>query len=432
MDLVNYPKCFNRFPLITAILLTSLIAMPVFAHVNNPIVIPSSKSSTIEKGIHNGDIALHLRARAEHAYESTLKSGRAYTLATKLTYNTADMCDFLGLIEFDHVNSYFNNKHNAGFNTTPGQENGFPMIPDPKGTAMTQAFIQFHGWNQTHVKIGRQAFTFDDERFVGTSDFRQTPQTFDALSIHNTMIPDVKWFYAYVFQYNSPWQGNKRAVEGQRKHDSHLLNVSWQVLPDLNLTGYAYFVHDNIRLTDSSDTFGARLSGKHAIERDFIFKYYLEAAVQNEAHGNPYDYTAHYYLVDLHALYENYTINLGYASLTGNDKSPGKYLRTPLASSHMHQGLTDTFLYNPIHQGIKDYYVGLNADLIFKIKAKATYHYYDHYSGKGSIGHEWDFGISRQFLNQFEMGLDYAKLNVKPTSDYRSGHKLWLWVSAKI
>jgi hypothetical protein len=436
MDLVNcqknHPRYFNRFPLITAILLTTTVSLTASAKVNNPMVIPSSKGATIQEGVHNGDVAFHLRARAEHAYEPILEPGRAYTLATKLTYNTADMCDFLGLIEFDHVTSYFNDKHNAGQGTTPGQEPNYPIIPDPEGTAMTQAFFQFHGWNQTYVKVGRQAFSFDDERFVGTSDFRQTPQTFDAVSIHSSMIPDVKWFYAYVFQYNSPWQGNKRALQGQRKHDTHLINVSWNVLPCLDLTGYAYFVHDDIILTDSSDTFGARLSGKTRIERDFILKYHLEAAVQNDAHNNPFDYTAHYYLVDLHAIYQNFGINLGYASLEGDDTQQGKYLRTPLASSHMHQGLTDIFLYRPNSNGVKDYYVGLWADLIFGLKAKAAYHYYDKYSGDGSIGHEWDFGIKRVFLNQFEIGLDYAKLSAKPTSDYGTGHKVWLWASAKI
>lgn len=441
MDLVNcqknYPKNDHQpvklTPLIIMLFLTgSMNSLTAFAQVNHPIVIPSSKAFTLQEGIHHGDVAFHLRGRLEHASAAGLHSGRAYTVATKLTYNTADMCDFLGLIEFDHVSSYFNDKHNAGMGTTPGQELSYPLIPDPKGTAMSQAFIQFHGWDKTHLKIGRQAFSFDDQRFVGSSDFRQTPQTFDAFSIHNAIIPDVKLFYAYVFQYNSPWQGNKRALEGQRKQDTHLLNVSWHMMPCLDLTGYAYFIHDDIISTDSNDTFGARLSGKTRIEHDFIFGYNLEVAVQNEAHNNPADYTAHYYLVDLHAIYHHYGINLGYASLEGDDKAPDKYLRTPFASSHTHQGISDTFLYTPSTRGIKDYYVGLWADLLCDIKAKAAYHYFDHYSGEGSIGHEWNLGLSRRFLKQFEVGLDYAKFNGKPTTAYSIGHKVWFWVSAKI
>lgn len=436
MDLIHYPKNYprysNRFPLIIAILLTGSLSLSVSAKVNNPMVIPSSKAFTLHEGVHNGDVALHFRARLEHAYEPVLDPGRAYTLATKLTYNTADMCDFVGLVEFDHVTSYANQKHNSGLGTTPGRALHYPLIPDPEGTAMTQAFIQFQGWDKNHVKLGRQAFSFDDERFVGSSDFRQTPQTFDAISIHNAMIPDVKWFYAYVFQYNSPWQGNKRATKGQRKQDTHLLNISWDVIPCLNLTGYAYFIHDEIIETDSNDTFGIRASGRTQVERDFIFQYNLEAAVQNEAHDNPFDYTAHYYLIDLYAIYQNYSINLGYASLEGDDKSPGNYLRTPFASSHMHQGLTDLFLYTPTSRGVKDYYVGLQGDLMFGFKAKAAYHYYDHYSGDGSIGHEWDFSLIRPLAYDFEVGLEYAKLSAKATSDYGNGHKLWFWVSVRI
>lgn len=438
MDLVNcqknYPAYSNRFPLITAMLLTCSISMStsIEAKVNNPMVIPSKRAATLQEGVHKGDVALNFRVRAEHAYEPILAAGRAYTLATKLTYNTADMCDFLGLLEFNHVTSYFNEKHNAGLGTTPGQEPYYPMIPDPEGTAMTQAFIQFNGWDKNHVKIGRQAFSFDDERFVGSSNFRQTPQTFDAVSIHSSIIPDVQWFYAYVFQYNSPWQGNKRAEIGQRKHDTHLINVTWNVIPCLDITAYAYFVHDDIVQTDSSDTFGARLSGRTRVERDFIFKYNLEAAIQNEARDNPFDYTAHYYLIDLHAIYQNYGINLGFASLEGDDKSPGKYLRTPLASSHMHQGWTDNFLYRPTSKGVNDFYVGLWADLMFGLKGKAAYHYFDHYSGEGSIGHEWDFGLSRSFLKQFDIGIDYAKLSAKSGSDYGNGHRLWIWFSVKI
>lgn len=436
MDLVNYqknyPKYSKHLSLVTSILLSSSFSLTAFAKVNNPMVIASRKAPTIEEGIHRGDVALHFRGRLEHAYEPILDPGRAYTLSTKLTYNTADMCDFLFLLEFDHVTSYFNNKHNSGLGTTPGKEPRFPLIPDPEGTAMTQAFLQFQGWDKNHVKIGRQAFSFDDERFVGTSEFRQTPQTFDAVSIHNAMIPDLKLFYAYVFQYNSPWQGNKRAVIGQRKHDTHLINVSWDVLPCVNLTGYGYFIHDEVVANDSSDTFGARLSGKTQVEQDFILKYNLEVAVQNEAHNNPYDYSAHYYLIDLHAIYQGYSINLGYASLEGDDKSPGNYLRTPLASSHMHQGLTDNFLYNPSTRGVKDYYVGLQGDFIYKIKGMAAYHYYDHYAGEGSIGHEWDFGIFWPFFRKWEMGLEYAKFSAKPTSDYGNGHRLWFWLGVTL
>ncbi len=436
MDLVNcqknHPRYFNRFPLMTAMLLSGSLSLSVGAKVNNPMVIPTHKAAMLHEGVHKGDVALHFRLRGEHAYEPQLNSGRAYTLSTKLTYNTADMCDFLGLLEFDHVSSYFNEKHNAGLGTTPGQEPYFPLIPDPEGTAMTQAFVQFHGWNQNHVKLGRQAFSFDDERFVGGSEFRQTPQTYDAISLHSAMIPNLQWFYAYIFQYNSPWQGNKRAVEGQRKHNTHLINVTWNVVPCVDLVGYAYFIDDEVFTTDSSDTFGARLSGRTRIERDFVFKYNLEIATQNDAHNNPFDYTANYYLIDLHAVYLDYSINLGFASLEGDDKSPGKYLRTPLASSHMHQGWTDNFLYSPTNRGVKDYYVGLRADLIFGLKAIGAYHYYDHYSGDGSIGHEWDFGLSRNFLRQFDIGIEYAKFNGKPTSDYGTGHKWWLWFSMKI
>src|SRR5687767_11987882 len=114
MDLVNcqknYPSYSNRFPLITAMLLTCSIGLStsIEAKVNNPMVISTKKATTIQEGVHRGDVALHVRARAEHAYEPIIEPGRAYTLATKLTYNTADMCDFLGLLEFDHVSSYFN------------------------------------------------------------------------------------------------------------------------------------------------------------------------------------------------------------------------------------------------------------------------------------------------------------------------------------
>jgi len=92
----------------------------------------------------------------------------------------------------------------------------------------------------------------DNQRFVGTVNWRQMPQTFDSVSITDHSIENLELLGAYV------WRGNTVKVFD---YDTNtvLLHVAYSLMPELKLTGYGYFIED------TSNTYGIAATGKIAL-----------------------------------------------------------------------------------------------------------------------------------------------------------------------
>ncbi|HVJ01990.1 MAG TPA: alginate export family protein, partial [Sphingomonas sp.] len=80
------------------------------------------------------------------------------------------------------VDDYYDGLHGAPLR---------PLVADPENVAIHRAQLQYKSRAFT-LTAGRQRIGLDDERFVGTSPFRQNAQSFDAVRAEVTPLPGLK------------------------------------------------------------------------------------------------------------------------------------------------------------------------------------------------------------------------------------------------
>lgn len=396
---------------------------------------PKGNARCFEDIFLQGDTSLKLRFRQEQVNDKSYRQlginpafpGRASTLSTRLTYNTAPFYHTYGVLDFDNVTSYFNNHHNSGANTSPSKIY-YPVIPDPKGTALVQAYITFDMIPETQITFGRQNINLDNERFVGTSEFRQTPKTYDAISLVNRTLNNVELFYAFIDQVNTIYQGNQSAYFPQRANTSHLINVSASLFPFGDFIAYGYLIHDFDLPAFSTNTYGLRYEGDLPFP-DFTLYGLMEYARQNSKHPNPVAYHANYYHLNGGIQWFVFDLSGGLEVLGGNHRSPGKAFKTPFASFHEFNGYAGEFTRTP-EAGLRDWYAKAQID-VWQIIIEATYHHFKADSGGAVFGHEWDFGISRPLFKNYFLGAEFADFHGRNEYRYADTRKYWLTASAK-
>ena len=193
------------------------------------------------EAVQNGKMGLQFRLRYEDARESSKKTAKATTLKSQLSYKTGTYSNLTGAVTLTDVTAFFGQKYNPEVTELSKPE--FSTVRDPKGTGLTQAEVAFSGLDRTRISVGRQAIKLDNERYLSTLDFRQYPQSFDAISLHNQMIDDLSIYYAYAHHVNTP-TANGRTSEGRRKMNTHLLNIGWDAFLYGKLIGYVYMFKD--------------------------------------------------------------------------------------------------------------------------------------------------------------------------------------------
>ena len=119
-----------------------------------------------------------------------------------------------------------------------------PMIKDPDSDALNELYA---GWQQTgddglraaQANVGRQRILYDDERWVGPSNFRQNDQTFDAATLETRLSPELSIRYAYIDGVEKTLGNN---AGGHWDSDSHLMGLQTTVVPFGLTTVYAYLL----------------------------------------------------------------------------------------------------------------------------------------------------------------------------------------------
>ena len=301
-----------------------------------------------------------------------------------------------------------------------------PAITDPEGAELNQAWL---GWKGTHLAAtaGRQRLTFDNQRWIGNSGWRQNEQTFDALALDWTIAGD--WSARYA------WLGRVHRVNGdeaidplarERDLDTHLAELTWKH-GDHQLAGYAWLHDDRDVASASTTTWGARWTGTRLHEGSG-FGWTLEAARQRDGAGNPASFAHTYWLLEPTLAAHGVTWRAGWEHLGGNGAHA---LQTPLASLHAFNGWADKFLVTP-PGGLDDRYVGAGGKFgrdthAGKFNWALAWHDFRADTG-GGYGREWDASLG------FPVG---PLAGLVKLADYRSDgfafdtRKLWLqleWV----
>ncbi len=338
---------------------------------------------------------------------------------------------------------------NGNYNDASG-DNGaenHDVVMDAEQTRLTQAYIDMK-YGKTKLRMGRQAINLDNMRFVGTVDWRQMPQTFDAYTLTDNTIAGLNLFASYVTQVNRVFADDTQNTTGTPPMNTAdadtrtvLLNASYKVMPELTVTVYDYMIGAGTAMhTTGSDTYGIALTGEVKVADAAKLTYRAEYAEQSDASmensgvNSTADVDANYMNLQVCADVSGILAGIQYEVLSGDgDGTAGKEkaFQTPLATLHAHNGFADMFLVTPT-AGLED----LSMSLGYKSKEfgmlKATYHDYTAEVGNVDYGTELDVTYARAIpgVNNLSGMLKVADFDTDTTA-YVDTTKFWAMLDYK-
>jgi len=386
--------------------------------------VPAQAADSFVEAFKLGKAGVAFRYRLENVYRDSFSyDAVASTLRTRLNFRTDDLSGFSLFVEGDYVMELGWNDYNAGAGNTPDRTQ-YPVVADPEGADLNQAYIQWKNDRGSLLKGGRERIIYDNARFVGNVGWRQNEQTYDGVYFQQKK-GGLDFQGAWVGQVNRIFGNDVPA--GQHDNNTWLLNGGYTFDKFGKLTGYYYDINNKDAAAFSTTSYGLRFAGKYKSE-SMTIGYGAEYARQSDAHNNPVDYSANYYRVDLSAGFKAFTPYVGYEVLGGDDTRPGSAFRTPLATLHAFNGWADKFLVTP-NAGLKDFFIG------FKGKVKdwnwnVVYHDFNADSGTGSFGSEIDASIGRKFADHFGVLVKGAWFNGDPAATYDDTTKIWIQLTA--
>jgi len=340
---------------------------------------------------------LDARLRYENVDQTGIaQHADAVTLRLRPGLQVSDGSGLSALIEGE-TTLVFDTHYNDGTNgRTP-----LPLVADPRNAEINRAQIRYAG-KDFAITAGRQLVELADQRFVGSANWRQNQQTFDAVRVQYGRGASTGRGFSADLTYS--WSdrtvngihgtgARQQAVGGSNVFA--LLNYGTSVG---TLTGFAYLIDQNEKPVQnyalSSQTYGVRFAGSRPIGKGAKIAYVASWARQSDYHNNPNDYSADYWLGEATLSANALTATGGYEVL-GADKGVAlTSVQTPLASYFKWNGWAAKFGTTPPN-GLRDLYGTLGygwkkigpADAI---GLSATYHRFDSDRLSQHYGNEWD------------------------------------------
>ncbi len=365
-----------------------------------------------------GKTDFSLRLRYENVDDDAQpREANANTARMALGYKTGNFhgLGFYGQIE--HVQELFGD--NYSYPSRP--QAGFPVVADPEGTEINQAYLSFNEQANNSIKVGRQVITYRKapfHRFIGTILWRQNWQTFDAASIVNTAIADTKLSYAYIWNVNRIFGDDAPNPLNYFDSNSHFLNAQYNGFSKVKLEAYAYLLEFDNAEQFSTNTFGLRAYGAIPFNNITSAIYTAEYAHQNDAGDNANSISAGYFLGELGAKFKlggavnSFLIKASYEILEGNGGAD-RFV-TILGTNHAYQGWNDRFLVTP-GDGIKDLHFTAIVKA-FGVKFVAAYHDLSSDNNSYDYGSEIDLLATKIFKKHYTLGIKYADYNADQNS----------------
>ena len=401
-----------------------LPGLPVLGVLALTIATPLQAADNVTGLFTEGKAAVGFRYRLESVDQDAFDhDATASTLRTRLGFTSGAWKGFGFLAEYDYIFNVGWDDYNAGAGNTPDKVQ-YPVVADPEGADLNQAFLQWQSTGGTLLRGGRERIMYDNSRFVGNVGWRQNEQTYDGVYFQHK---------AAGFDWQGAWVGRVNRVFGRDvpdgRHDNNtwLLNLSKAKEGVGKLTAYYYDIDDKETASFSTVSAGLRFTADLKTE-SALYGFAADFAHQNDAHANPVDYSANYYRFDVSATVGGFTPYLGYESLGGDASRPGASFRTPLATLHAFNGWADKFLTTP-NAGLDDLFLGARG------KAGAwswelTYHDFRAQEGPGSFGDEVDASLGRALFEKFGVLVKAAWFDGEPAMPYDDTTKLWVQLTA--
>lgn len=391
--------------------------------------------------IKKGELWLTFHLRNENVEQNNpLRNANATTLQTRLGYQSARFYGFDGLIEVANVQNFFGHRYDSGGGTSPAEAGIYSVIADPTATVLNRAVLTFSNIPDSWLKVGRRRIKLDNDRFIGNVGFRQTEQRFDSFTAQTQLIPYTTAQYGYIWDVRRVFTPKATAPAASNFNArSHYINI--KVAPDdkINVIPYAYLINDKNAPATSSNTYGARVTGKWGIDNNnHELMYAVEGASQKGAHNNPNRYSQGYYHVVLGGnLYKTVVLRAAQEALKGNGtvvNGVRSSFATPYATLHKFNGWADVFLVTPA-AGLRDTYgkVGIKFDSI-DVETALIYHDFRSTTGSTKYGSELDLKVGKDIFKDYGVAFYYANYNARAMNAINptvSTKKVWLAATAK-
>jgi len=376
----------------------------------------ADESSSFAEAVASGKAGLDLRYRFEMVDQTGVsKKAKASTLRTRLNYATGGYYGMSAFVELDDVSVVGSTQYNDATGL-PSAKTEYPVVADPTGTEVNQAYLSYAGLADTTIKYGRQRLILDNARFIGNVGWRQNEQTYDAVTLVNKSLPATTVVYGYVNNVNRIF--GEDSAKGDIDTHAHLINLSYGGLTAGKLSVYGYLLDLVNASTASTKTLGARFGGGTPVSADVKALYTVEYAQQSDYKGGAATIDATYTLAEVGAAAYGVTAKLGRESLGGD----GVYgFSTPLATLHAFNGWADKFLATPA-SGLIDTYLNVSGK-VSGVKLMAVYHDFKADSGGASYGSEADLLAAKKF-GKYTLLAKYAAYSADTVAT--DTNKFWL------
>lgn len=371
----------------------------------------------------HGDVILDARLRYETVSQDGFgKDAQALTLRTRLGYETPAWRGFKALVEGENVVALVDR-----YNSNTNGKTAYPTVADPETTDLNRVQVSYSGKSVDGV-IGRQRIILGNARFIGNSGFRQTEQTFDAVKLGLRPADGVAFTYAYIERVHRVFTA--KSAQGDWVSDSHLLQVDAKTAVG-QVTGYGYLLDFENAPTQSSATWGMRLTGAHKLSRGLTATYEAEYARQTDYRNSPTAFDLDYLDLGIGLKSGARAASLGLERLDGDGR---RGFQTPLATLHAFQGWADVFLTTPAN-GVRD--LNLRASTSFKpqgwqgpVKLQAALHDFADADGGRRYGREVDALVSTPLTPHLTAELKGAVFD-GATRAFADRTKVWVTLEAK-
>jgi hypothetical protein len=388
-----------------------------------------SEPINFKEAILQGKSLSSLKSRYEFVdQDGKSKNANALTVQTLLGWETKPIDGISFALQFIGVSPLiddYNDKKNGVSNLS---KVNYPVVVDPEGYNINQAFISYTHQNKHNAKVGRQAIFLDNWRFVGDVRFRQNIQVMDGITTKIYPYDGIELFLSHV--------ENIRQVTTKNQNTRiELANLKYKISKSGSLVGYGYFVDwdDESQKIKSDKTFGARLNGLRPASEEWDLLYTLEYADQSSYKDGSSLIDNYYYRVGFGVGQESWSLRFDQEKLSGN--ANGKAFQTNLGTNHLFQGWADVFLTTP-NQGIIDNMIIAKAKIL-GATIKSEFHLIDSDrnfttdsgSQADNYGHEFDIGIYYPIKKDTKVSLEYANFSegdTYSTARKRDIEKIWL------
>ncbi|MEQ8486829.1 MAG: alginate export family protein [Pseudomonadales bacterium] len=371
--------------------LSMAVVMAIYPGAASANVFDTLAAATAE-----GSGSLGFRYRVEHVDQDGIDAtATASTARARYTWTSGAV----GAVRFGFEADYVALIGPERYNSTENGRVRYPVVADPEGFDLNQAFVKWAGDGVT-VTGGRQRINHGGQRFVGGVAWRQNEQTFDGLRVE-AALGGGSLDYAYVANVNRIFGPGDGAQPGDWRSDSHLLQARRPLGERLTVGAFGYLMDfDN----DNGPVNANATYGIEAVLRLGSTTVSAALARQQDYADSPLDYRADYGWLEAAWAFDPVTVKLGYEVLGSDGGAAG--FRTPLATLHKFQGWADVFLNTPA-DGVRDLYVEAAAK-VGRLGLSAVYHDFSADRGRRDYGRELDVAVSYPLTGRIGLELKLA------------------------